>query len=112
MSIFSSITGFVGDNLLSLAGGVWAVIGMVVAYVARRHLLPLLRVERKRRYARWIAAIADDLTDDLRMRYPDRRWVEELDKAVDKIIEICGIDTEVAQRAIRAAAARQIAGPK
>ncbi|MFH1700738.1 MAG: hypothetical protein ABIE07_09150 [Candidatus Zixiibacteriota bacterium] len=107
MSIFSSITGFIGDNLLALAGGIWALAGIIISYVSKKYLIPMLNVDKKRKYAAWIAAIADELTDDLVARYPDKKWIEELDKAVDKIIEICGINKDVAERAIRAAATRK-----
>ena len=105
--MFDSIFGFLANNVLSLTGGIWSVLAFAVAYLAKKYLMPLVEVERNRRYANWIAAIADELTDDLKARYPDKRWVEELDKAVDKIMEICGINEEVAQRAIRAAATRK-----
>ena len=103
----SSILNFLSDNILTLAGGLWGVVGVVITYTARQYLVPLMQVEKKRRYAGWIAAIADELTDDLMVRFPGKTWLEELDKAIDKIIEICGIDREIANRAIKAAAARK-----
>jgi hypothetical protein len=110
MSIISSITGFVGQNASDLAGGIWAAVGVGLAYLAKRYLAPLLQVEKRRRYAGWIAAIADELIDDLKGRYPDRTWLEELDRAIDRLVEICGIEREIAERAVRASAARKSEG--
>ena len=107
MSILGSIFDFVSRNLLDLAGGVWAAIGFVIAYLAKKYLVPLLKIERHRRYARWIAAIADELTDDLRIKYPGNDWIKKLDEAVDRIMEICGIEKEIAARAIQAAVSRK-----
>jgi hypothetical protein len=70
-------------------------------------LVPLLRIESNRRYAAYIAVIADEVTDELRARYPDKTWLKYLDEAVDKIIEICDIDPEIARRAALAALARK-----
>lgn len=107
MSILSSVFGFMGDNIISLVGGVWALIGLVVTYLAKNYLVPLVQVEKHRRYARWVAAIADEVTDDLVARYPNKAWLGKLDAAVDQIMEICGIDEDVARRAIRASSTRK-----
>lgn len=107
MSVFGSIFEFLARNLVDLAGGLWAAVALVITYLAKKYLVPLLRIERNRRYARWIAAIADELTDDLRASYPGSNWIEKLDEAVDRLIEICHIDNDVAMRAIKAAAARK-----
>jgi hypothetical protein len=107
MSFPGSILDFIANNLLSLAGGIWAAVGFLVTWLAKQYLVPLLRVERNRRYARWIAAIADELTDDLKARYPGNKWISELDEAIDRIMEICGIEKAIAGRAIRAAVARK-----
>lgn len=98
---------FLANNILSLAGGIWAALGVLVSYAAKKYLVPLMQVEKHRRYAKWISAIADEVTDDLVVRYPGRKWLAELDRAVDKIIDICGIDRDVADRAIKAAAGRK-----
>ena len=107
MPVAVLVGSFITDNLISLAGGVWAIAGITITYLTKQYLVPLLRVEKRRRYASWIAAIADELTDDLKAKYPQKKWVSELDSAVDKIIEVCGIDREIATRAISAAAARK-----
>ncbi|MEZ5360142.1 MAG: hypothetical protein R3F48_15100 [Candidatus Zixiibacteriota bacterium] len=103
----SSVFDFLGDNVLSLFGGLGSVLGVFISYAANKYIAPLLQVEKNRRYANWISAIADEVTDDLRLKYPNNRWLEELDRAVDKIIDICGIERDVADRAIRAAAGRK-----
>lgn len=107
MSVFGSIFEFMARNLIDLVGGLWAAVAVIIAYLAKRYLVPILKIEKHRRYARWIAAIADELTDDLKARYPDNEWVRKLDEAIDRIIEICNIDYDVASRAIKAAASRK-----
>jgi len=107
MSIWNTIWDFVGNHLLGLAGGIWSAVGLLITYLAKKYLVPFLQVEKRRRYAIWIAAIADEVTDDLRAQFPGEKWLERLDEVVDQIMEICGIEKDIAQRAIRAAAARK-----
>jgi hypothetical protein len=83
------------------------VLGLLVAFVGKNYLLPLLKVERSRRFARWIALLADEITDELLARYPDNAWVKFIDDAVDSLMEICGISEEIASRAINSALARK-----
>lgn len=103
LSIFS----FLYEPLLALAGGVWGLLAVVVAFLAKNYLVPYLEVERHRRYAEWIAHIADEVTDDLVARYPNQRLLEFLDESVDKVMEICGIPDESARRAVKAAVIRK-----
>ncbi len=104
---FGSVFDFIINNIAGLAGGTGAVFLALVAWFAKKYLVPFLQLENKRRYARYIAAIADEVTDDLVRRYPDESWVKYIDEAVDKIIDICKIDAEVAQRAVSAAMSRK-----
>jgi hypothetical protein len=105
--VLGSIFSFLAEHIFELVGGVGTVLMAGVAYLARKYLVPYLELESRRKYAAYIAAIADDITDELTLRYPNRKWLEYLDDAVDKIIEICNIDQDVARRAIQAAAARK-----
>jgi hypothetical protein len=105
--IISPILDFIGSNLLSLFGGVGAIIMAVTAWFTKKYLIPYLKMESRRRYARWIAIIADELTDDLRARYPHQTLLKYADEAVDRIIQICEIDIEIARRAVSAAIARK-----
>jgi len=95
------------DFLFSFKSGITALLGLLVGFIAKTYILPLLRIEKNRRYAGWIAQLADEVTDDLVRRYPEKRWLEYLDDAVDKLIEICGIDREIAWRAVNSAVARK-----
>ena len=79
----------------------------LVTWFAKKYLVPWLQVERRRRYAEYIAVMADEITDDLIQRYPDNSWMKKLDEAVDKLIAICGIDPEIARRAVSAALSRK-----
>ena len=90
--------------LLELVGSV-AVI--VAGWIANKYVVPFLHVGRRQRYAELIATLADEITDELMGLYPDTAWLEHLDEAVDKLISILGIDSDIARRAIRAAAARK-----
>ncbi|MFH1688575.1 MAG: hypothetical protein ABIE70_13780 [bacterium] len=91
------------DNWLST---VMVLVVALLGLVVRRYVLPLLKVERQRRYARWVATIADEVTDDLRERYPESEWLKYLDEAVDALVEVCRVDQTIARRAIHAALAR------
>lgn len=105
--IISSVLEFLADNVIGLAGGVGALFMVLLAYLARIYLVPFLKLEHRRRYAVYIATIADEVTDDLVRRYPDKQWLKYVDQAVDKIIEVCDIDREIAERAASAALSRK-----
>ena len=91
----------------------WFVSGMgglvlvVLGWMVKRYLVPVLVTERTRKLAQHILLIADEVTDYFLQKYPDKDWVEWIDKAVDKIMEITGISREVADRAVRAALERR-----
>ena len=105
--ILSSLLEFVAHNIIGLAGGVGALFMAILAYLAKTYLVPFLELEHRRRYAVYIATMADEITDDLVRRYPDKEWLKYLDEAVDKIIDVCNIDREIAERAASAALARK-----
>jgi hypothetical protein len=94
---------------LSLKSGVFALLGVIVAWLGKTYLAPLLEVEKHRRYAQWIAQLADEITDDLVRRYPANRFLEFVDQAVDKLMEVCNIEREVARRAINSALQKKLA---
>lgn len=88
--------GLVGTIGLSLAG-----------YLANKFIIPFLRVGNRQKMAQYISIIADDLIDELRHKHPNRKWLEYLDEALEKLVQICEIPHEVARRAIQAAASRK-----
>ena len=94
-------------NGLAWGGMIGSVILILVAHVCRKYLIPFLVIGKRRKYAKWIAGIADEVTDDLRARYPENEWLVHLDEAVDKIIEVCQISGEIARRSARAAVSRK-----
>ena len=86
-------------------------IGVVMAgYVIKSYLIPYLQTGQRLTYAKYIATIADDLTDDLRAKYPEKEWLAHLDEAIDRLIRLCGVSTEVASRVVRASSTRKTAG--
>lgn len=93
-----------GNTWLGLLGSV----GLLLAsYLAKRYVIPFLQVGKRQQFAQYIAVIADEVLDELRLKYPDRQWLTHLDEAIKKLAEICGISSEIAERAIRASAARK-----
>ena len=99
--IFDWIGGLIPD--VAIVSAVLFLLG----WLAKKFLKPLLEVEQNRAMAVWIAKIADDVTDELVARYPDAKWDDWLDKAVDKIIDVCDIKDEIAKRAATAAIGRK-----
>ncbi len=99
------------ETIFSQAGswlGLLGTIGLTLAtYLANRYVIPFLKVGRRQKYAGYIATIADELTDELCLKYPDKKWLSHLDEAVDGLMAICGVSLEIARRAIRASAARK-----
>ena len=88
--------------------GLLGSIGLLVAgQIANKYVIPFLKVGKRKSYAGYIAAMADELTDDLRQKYPDKEWLKHLDEAIDLLTELCEISPEVASRAINASVARK-----
>ncbi len=102
-----SLSDLLINNLPVIIDILSGVLMALAVWFARRYLAPYFKVEKSRRQAEFIAVIADDITDDLVRRYPDKEWVKKLDEAVDKIMDVCGIDGEIAQRAVSAAVSRK-----
>ena len=91
-------------SIVSLLGS----LGLVMAsYVAKKYVIPFLSVGQRQKYAEYLAAIADDVTDELRAKYPDKEWLAHLDEAVDRLIEICGVSRDIARRVVMASVARK-----
>lgn len=87
-------------NLLSTVGIA------VLTYLANRHIIPFLAIGKRKQFAEYIATIADEVIDDLRAKYPNKAWLTKLDEAVETLVLICDIESEIARRAINASAAR------
>jgi len=105
--ILGSVIDFITSNLINIAGGVGTLVMVIATWAAKKYLIPFLNVESRRRYAAYIAAIADEITDELRLKYPNKPWVAYLDEAVDKIIKVCNISPETARRAVTASLSRK-----
>jgi hypothetical protein len=88
--------------------GLLGSVGFVLAsYVVKRYIIPFLQIGKRQQYAQFVTVIADEVIDELRQKYPDREWLTHLEEAVTKLAGICGVSTEIAERAVRASAARK-----
>ncbi len=95
--IFNSVENVFFSALIALLG-----------YIAKKYLLPWLDTTFKKKAAEYILIIADDITDELVIKYPEKEIWKFLDQAVDKLMKVCGIkEREVAERAIRASMSRK-----
>ena len=94
-------------SLADSTGVIGSILLLLVSYVGKRYLVPFLVVARRKQYATYIAVIADEVTDDLKARYPNNEWLGHLDSAVDRLIEVCDVDPRVAKRATNAAVGRK-----
>ena len=96
-----------GDTLELILSAFGGLMLLGVTWVSKKYLIPLLATERKRRMAKYILLIADEVTDYFVSRYPDQKVLTWIDQAVDKIMEITGIEKEVAVRALQASLSRK-----
>ncbi|HEX9911659.1 MAG TPA: hypothetical protein VGB01_00255 [candidate division Zixibacteria bacterium] len=100
LSIFSKLTGW-------MLSGVGTLILLVVAWMTKSYILPILKTDLRRKMAQYILLIADEVTDYFAAKYPDKKAIHWIDDAIDKIIEITGTAKEVATRAALAATSRK-----
>ena len=92
------------DSFLGILGSLGL---MLATLLAKKYVIPFLQIGKRQKYAEYIATIADDLIDNLRLKYPDNSWLQHLDEVVDSLVSICGITPEIAKRALQASAARK-----
>lgn len=98
--IFNWLTHPVDSTIVTL-------ILFAMGWATKKWLIPFLSTEARKKVAEYILIIADEVTDWLVAKYPEKDIWKYLDKAVDKVIEVCGISREVAERAVEAAMARK-----
>lgn len=103
-NIFSSLFGWVTSNV---EAGAIGIVLIVLGWVAKKYLLPYLNTTLRKKLAEYVLIMADEITDQLVAKYPDKDLLVFLDKAVDKLMEVCGVSQEVAERAVQAAIGRK-----
>ncbi|MFQ5453787.1 MAG: hypothetical protein ACE5D6_06335 [Candidatus Zixiibacteriota bacterium] len=88
--------------------GILGSVGLLLAsHLAKKYVIPFLQIGKRQQYAQFIATIADEITNDLKRKYPEKVWLKHLDEAVDSLIAICNISPEIARRAINASIYRK-----
>lgn len=100
LTIFS----FLKDWSLTALG---SLLMLVLSWVAGKYLPKLLDTERKKRMAEYLLKIADDLTDYFIQKYPDSKYAQWIDQAIEKLMEICGVERDVAERVLKAVIERK-----
>jgi len=103
-TLFAGETGSPDSDIIIKFG--FPVLLMIIAFIAGRYLKPWINEKHSRlENAQEIAFIADRITDELKLKYPEKTWPELLNKAIDKLIKSCDlIDSDdskgIAQREI------------
>lgn len=77
-------------TIIDLLGGMDKLILLAIGTVFVPLLVKFIVVGTRERYARFLAALADEATDDLMLKYPDNKWADLADEAVDLIIAKLG----------------------
>ncbi len=103
-TVLSGLGSWVSQNTLEALG---AILLMLLGWIIKKYLIPFLNTELRKRMAEYVLLIADEVTDQLVVKYPKNELIKWLNQAVDKIIEITGTSREVATRAAQAALARK-----
>jgi hypothetical protein len=78
--------------LLNQFGGLHNVVITAVVLLTAKVALPWLQAGTRMRYAAHLSHLADEITDDLIARYPDNRWTQVLDDAVDAVLKELGVN--------------------
>ncbi|MCD6531352.1 hypothetical protein J7K99_02780 [bacterium] len=83
---------------------------LILGYLAGRYIKPWIhRSSERLARAQEIALIADRITDEMLLMFPDQRWDDWLDKAVDKLIKACGLqDAGLERREILSQVAKKV----
>jgi len=102
--IFDTIIGFFSNQSLEAIG---AVLILAIGFLTKKYIVPLLQKSLAKETASHLLLIADDVTDYFIEKYPNAKWSDWLNRAVDKIIEITGVGEEQAERVAIACLARK-----
>ncbi len=96
------------EKLIEL-GGI-PIIMLILGYLAGKYLKPFVHSSQQRlAKAQEIALIADKITDEMLLLFPQQKWDNWLDSAVDKLIKACDLkDADVARREITAQIAKKM----
>lgn len=94
-----------------VSSSLWPTLGsigiLVLGWLTQKYLVPYLSTEKKKKMAEHILLIADEVTGSLLLKYPNSGWASWIDQAVEEIMEITGVDRDVALRAAKAALVRK-----
>jgi len=106
-SIFDVLVAPFSWAVQSAENSIISIAFLLMVWVVKKYLVPLIGTEIKQKTAELILRIADDITDELVANYPDKKVYQYLDIAVDKLMEACGVSKEVATRVIKASFGRK-----
>lgn len=86
--ILNVLVGFVGERFLDAK--LLTILAAIVVWGFKKWIVPLLDTVLEQKLAQHIGNIADDLTDELVLKYPESEWARWADDLTDKLIEQIG----------------------
>ncbi|MCP4582267.1 MAG: hypothetical protein GY839_11680 [candidate division Zixibacteria bacterium] len=102
--LIGGVGDLVGERALSAVG---ALLLLAIGMLTRKYIIPLLKTAQAKQTAGHVLLIADDITDYFAEKYPSAHWSVWLDRAVDKITDVTGVNRGPAERAVRASVNRK-----
>lgn len=98
--ILSWLGKFFMEHGLAVMGGVWSVIGVVVVWLAKKYLVGWLKVDKRKKYATYVVQIADEMIEAAMAKWPDEKWLAQVDKIIEDLADVCEISLEAAKRVV------------
>jgi hypothetical protein len=98
-------------TVLTILGGIGVLAGVLVwtaKWAFKKYVLPAIKTREQKDLAENIAQVADDVTDNLKEMFPDAKWDDILDKAVDEIKQVIH-DKEVPERTVKTSVLKRAA---
>lgn len=77
-------------KLFGIAGGIIGLLGFILYKFAFPQFKKWIQIGVRSRYAKLLSHLADEITDDLVIRYPASKWINFIDEAVDELLKTMG----------------------
>jgi len=102
IDIVGPVWSFILEHGLAMLGGIWSIVGVVVVWIAKKYLVPWLKVDERKKYATYIVQIADEMIEAAMAKWPGEKWLGRVDEIIEELAKVCDISLEAAKRVVNA----------